>query len=262
VHATDVPALPKLPTQSYANRIPLVGVIVGCAKGVCGPSKAEITAFMKAYGKTGRRPLPAAVLAEIAGAGAGTRAVKFVRNDTVDEVPGIQIVSATFGSNFHGVDADNAKAKVAAFCDGKAKCDFKVATKYLFELLSGTPKTFDAAWTCGLDATVRKRSLAESSADRIVTLECPDGSPIKVRGATWGGNVKEVSKGNVTSTVAKFLNGKEGTIGYRIETKYLGDPIPGGPKNFEIEWKCSGHGALQHREIPADATGKTVDVGC
>jgi hypothetical protein len=93
---------------------------------------------------------------------------------------GIHVLAATYGGNCHAPHG-NATARLAAACNGKPSCTYKVDVEVLGDPAPLCAKEFLAEWSCGKSTTVKqaKSVLApaqqgEAGYGSIVTLACDE----------------------------------------------------------------------------------------
>ncbi len=83
---------------------------------------------------------------------------------------------------------------------------------------------------------------------------------IRVIGATYGANCG-APPGNATNDVAQMCDGQT-TCEYVIDIGVLGDPTPGCPKNYSVEWQC-GRDPQRGQIAPGqEASGTRIVLRC
>ena len=84
----------------------------------------------------------------------------------------IEVLSGTYGANC-GQGEGNRTNHLAAACNGKGKCDYKVDVTVLGDPAGGCAKNYIAKWRCGRDPKVRTFEVApEAGHLRIAALSC------------------------------------------------------------------------------------------
>lgn len=85
---------------------------------------------------------------------------------------------------------------------------------------------------------------------------------ISVRAASYGSNCG-VAKGLVTGPIASQCNGQS-SCSYVVMHTVLGDPAPGCPKDYAVEYTClGGDGTVKTASVAAEAGfGSKVDLAC
>lgn len=81
---------------------------------------------------------------------------------------------------------------------------------------------------------------------------------IKVTKASYGLNCG-IKEGNVTDSLAKECNGRI-KCSYKIDHRRIGDPSVRCKKTYHATYECNGQMRTVH--IPAEASGKTVQLKC
>ncbi len=256
-----IPASPPRPLSERASdRIPLIGAIAVCPRtGECG----SLDALFKWYQRRSTRSLPVSLQNEVNGIPLPGGATRYFPNAVEDAPIGIRVVSATFGGNFKGLPTGNATAAASGFCNGKTSCEYKVSSKHLGDPAPGFKKGFSISWVCsGSPDQIRKHVIEADAEGSIYTLSCPSGESIRVKEATFGGNIQVPPKDNVLAQAAAYCNGKE-SVEYMVSTRFLGDPAPGSDEDFEIIWTCASTGEKLHRIYEASpAEGKKLNLRC
>jgi len=102
--------------------------------------------------------------------------------------------------------------------------------------------------------------------------DAPDQNVIHVTEATYGMNCvgfvvpagvqNSVWKGNATSKVSEACEGVQFSCGFAIDVVQLSDPANGCGKDFSVSWRCGNSGILNRAEVPGEADGKRVFLGC
>jgi hypothetical protein len=106
--------------------------------------------------------------------------------------------------------------------------------------------------SCKDDATCTASQLC-------LNWQCTDPT-ITVTSATYGGNCGAPS-GNATGYVAGQCNGELGCSVF-VGNSVLGDPVFGCPKDFVVEYSCSGLGARSVSHGPVVNENYTVTLTC
>ncbi len=72
-----------------------------------------------------------------------------------------------------------------------------------------------------------------------------------------------IQPGNVTVPAAGFCNGKN-RCPYKVHPRFIGDPAPGYPKDFEIQYVCGTASGARVNKLRADAeaTDKILQLDC
>jgi len=93
---------------------------------------------------------------------------------TSDPSRAIHVVAGTYGDNCRATHA-NDTARLAAACDGKVTCDYKVDVKAIGDTAPSCEKDYVAEWKCGESPAVKQAKHAgEAGYGSIVTLRCDD----------------------------------------------------------------------------------------
>lgn len=87
---------------------------------------------------------------------------------------GISVIAGTYGGNCRSISVrGNATPVLAAACNGKDECTFKVRVEQIGDPASGCPKDFTAAWICKGDRMIRSSSIpGESGFGSTLRLSC------------------------------------------------------------------------------------------
>jgi len=83
----------------------------------------------------------------------------------------IRIMSATYGASC-GIAGGNATRHVAAQCDGRKSCSYKVSYKVLGDPAYGCKKDFFVSYYCGRNGPFQGRAAAEAGYGSVVPLAC------------------------------------------------------------------------------------------
>jgi hypothetical protein len=84
----------------------------------------------------------------------------------------IEVVAGTYGENCHAAHG-NVTAALAAACDGKTSCDYKVDYHVIGDPAPGCSKRYLAEWRCGGDAHDRQVEVAaEAGYGGVAHLTC------------------------------------------------------------------------------------------
>ena len=180
--------------------------------------------------------------------------------------PVIAVSAAHYGHNCptpasgdNGSNTANTTRHVAAQCDGKANCDYRIDVNELGDPAPGCAKGYAVAFNCNVNGnTVDSGYLtapAEAGLGSVVSLSC--GPRLSVLQATYGANCG-ATPGNVTNRFKAAC--KRGSCNYTVDVAALGDPAPGCAKDFDVEYSCAGTSA--RRKIDAEANGKAVILAC
>jgi|GEM_PF-4925673 hypothetical protein len=162
----------------------------------------------------------------------------FVAKDKIS-IGKVIIVSA----NYNGVDITDTLKKL---CDKKSSCAFNSTA------LSGQAKQADSDST-DISYMCVQRNAENNHAIKITKFanrasfdfNCMNEKApaykipqkIKVKSATFGGNIAGVKAGNVTDKAAQFCDGKD-SCDYKVAVKFLGDPAPKQKKSFKLTYEC------------------------
>ncbi len=91
----------------------------------------------------------------------------------------IRIMSATYGATYGasygascGIAGGNATRNVAAQCDGRKSCSYKVSYKVLGDPAYGCKKDFFVSYYCGRNGPFQGRAAAEAGYGSVVPLVC------------------------------------------------------------------------------------------
>lgn len=86
---------------------------------------------------------------------------------------------------------------------------------------------------------------------------------IRVVEASFGWNLSEKFRGNVTEKASAFCDGKTSCT-YKVSAKFIGDPASGQDKSFDIIWTCEkeGKAAFRTHHEDANADGKVFNLTC
>ena len=85
----------------------------------------------------------------------------------------IRVVAATYGRNC-GAQYGNVTGELAAFCDGKATCEYTIETRAIGDPAYGCAKDYSAEWQCGNNP--QRGNLAvgpEAGNGTTIVLTCP-----------------------------------------------------------------------------------------
>ncbi|MCP3415716.1 acyltransferase [Bradyrhizobium brasilense] len=104
---------------------------------------------------------------------AATYATQAATGQTVTE-EGISVVAGTYGGNCRSIAVrGNATPALAAVCNGKDECTFKIGMEQIGDPAPGCPKEFTAAWICKGDRMIRSGSVpAQSGFASTLQLSC------------------------------------------------------------------------------------------
>jgi hypothetical protein len=84
---------------------------------------------------------------------------------------------------------------------------------------------------------------------------------IEVASATYGGNCRGVSLGNVTRFVEAECNGRQ-ACNYRLDVTVVGDPAAGCAKEFVAEYRCGPEKQPRTSRVSAEAAGSIAQLSC
>ena len=77
----------------------------------------------------------------------------------------------------------------------------------------------------------------------------------------WYGQTCNAAHGNVTAHVKSRCDGRR-QCDYRVDAGTLGDPAPNCAKNFIVVYACAGQGPVRLAQLPAEAHGQIISLGC
>jgi hypothetical protein len=86
--------------------------------------------------------------------------------------PGIHVVSGTYGGNC-GQPEGNVTRHLAASCDGRASCNYRVDHTVIGDPAFLCKKTYVAKWRCGGGTQINEASVPAEATAKTVTLSCP-----------------------------------------------------------------------------------------
>jgi hypothetical protein len=195
------------------------------------------------------------------------------RNTPVPLIPmsnlykGISVVEATFGGNYRGPEDSKISAleSVAAACQDKTECLYPVDYAALGNPFAGVDKVFRITYRCSKARVTDETKTApgKTGGPHPLPLACGDDEGvIQVESAEVLPQFRVPARGNATAKARAFL-GEKLKATYKVSAQYLGDPLPGAPKSFEMIYACPKDTTdLKRVFIAADAEGKTFDIAC
>ncbi|WP_322514153.1 hypothetical protein SR870_13940 [Rhodopseudomonas palustris] len=83
----------------------------------------------------------------------------------------IRVISATYGASCR-VAPGNATRQVAAACNGRRSCNYKVSYKVLGDPAYGCKKDFSVAYSCGRKGQFKRGARGEAGNGTVVPLVC------------------------------------------------------------------------------------------
>lgn len=89
-------------------------------------------------------------------------------------LPYVRVESATYGANAGGA-AGNATKLAQAFCDGRRKCTYKVAYRFLKEVdpdPKSKEKSFSIQWRCSKAGEIQSQDLPSDAHGKTIDLDC------------------------------------------------------------------------------------------
>ena len=84
---------------------------------------------------------------------------------------------------------------------------------------------------------------------------------IRVLGAAYGGNCPGNVSTNVTGDLARQCQGRDHCV-YRVDSRQIGDPRPGCPKDYRARYMCRDGGNERHASAGAEASGQSIVLDC
>ncbi len=179
---------------------------------------------------------------------------------------GVEVIRATWGGNFHGNAEISRLKEVRKSCGGKRRCGYRESFtgRGSEDPAPGVPKQFRVRYGCSKDMTPREVLTGESITGQELELSCGKAGRIDLISADILPQYKPIDAGNVTEPVkSRFYWRSKMVLDFTISSRDLGDPLPGFPKSFELEYACPQDPTLTKRiEIPAPAEGKSLTVDC
>lgn len=142
-------------------------------------------------------------------------------------------------------------------CDGPATAS-KPATPPATASKPATPPA-SAAGAAPQPAKPTPPAAAPAPASQPVAAPAAAQAKIKVVKALYGTNCK-AAKPDVTAHVATACNGKDACT-YKVDHMAIGDTAPNCAKTYEVAYECAP-GKGRSASVPAEASGKTVQLGC
>lgn len=87
------------------------------------------------------------------------------------------------------------------------------------------------------------------------------GVSIRVLGAVYGNNCAGNVSTNVTSDLARQCQGRDYCV-YRVDSRQIGDPRPGCPKEYHARYICRDGGNERRASASAEASGQSIVLDC
>jgi hypothetical protein len=87
------------------------------------------------------------------------------------------------------------------------------------------------------------------------------GLSIRVLGAIYGNNCAGNVSTNVTGDLARQCQGRDYCV-YRVDSRQIGDPRPGCPKDYHARYMCRDGGNERHASASAEASGQSIVLDC
>jgi hypothetical protein len=84
---------------------------------------------------------------------------------------------------------------------------------------------------------------------------------IRVLGAVYGNNCAGNVSTNVTGDLARQCQGRDYCV-YRIDSRQIGDPRPGCPKEYHARYLCRDGGNERRASAGAEASGQSIVLDC
>jgi hypothetical protein len=84
---------------------------------------------------------------------------------------------------------------------------------------------------------------------------------IRVLGAVYGNNCAGNVSTNVTGDLARQCQGRDYCV-YRVDTRQIGDPRPGCPKDYHARYMCRDGGNERRASASAEASGQSIVLDC
>ncbi len=181
-------------------------------------------------------------------------------NQDLNPFGSVVIDGATYGFNLQPIAVGNATKAASDFCNGKAECVYKVAPRFLGDILPDVAKTFKLGWKCGSAGKLETKEVAAPADGQSFTITCTEAQPIHVVSATYGGNVKAVPLGNASLAVQKICAAKQPYCSFDVKPDVLGDPGPSAGRQLRVKWHCSKRPDLSEKTEVAD--GAQVYLNC
>ena len=87
------------------------------------------------------------------------------------------------------------------------------------------------------------------------------GLSIRVLGAVYGNNCAGNVSTNVTGDLARQCQGRDYCV-YRVDSRQIGDPRPGCPKEYQARYMCRDGGNERRASASAEASGQSIVLDC
>jgi len=87
------------------------------------------------------------------------------------------------------------------------------------------------------------------------------GVSIRVLGAVYGNNCAGNVSTNVTGDLARQCQGRDYCV-YRVDSRQIGDPRPGCPKDYQARYMCRDGGNERRAAASAEASGQSIVLDC
>jgi hypothetical protein len=87
------------------------------------------------------------------------------------------------------------------------------------------------------------------------------GVSIRVLGAVYGNNCAGNVSTNVTGDLARQCQGRDYCV-YRVDSRQIGDPRPGCPKEYQARYMCRDGGNERRASASAEASGQSIVLDC
>lgn len=84
---------------------------------------------------------------------------------------------------------------------------------------------------------------------------------IRVLGAVYGNNCAGNVSTNVTGDLARQCQGRDYCV-YRVDSRQIGDPRPGCPKDYQARYMCRDGGNERRASASAEASGQSIVLDC
>lgn len=84
---------------------------------------------------------------------------------------------------------------------------------------------------------------------------------IRVLGAVYGNNCAGNVSTNVTGDLARHCQGRDYCV-YRVDSRQIGDPRPGCPKDYHARYLCRDGGNERRASASAEASGQSIVLDC
>ncbi len=182
----------------------------------------------------------------------------------------IRVVRATYGGNC-GAPAGNVTEHIAAACNGRADCRYRIDYTVIGDPVYGCRKDYVVTYRCGNSAEEYSASAGpEAGYGKTVHLHCEGaaplstaaGGPIHVLEATYGGNCG-AQQGNATAHIRRACEGRT-ACRYHVSHEKLGDPVYGCRKDYIVRYRCGSAGPVREESLSPEAGvgNKHVNLHC